>query len=131
LHYHRGNKFFAFASMPRGLHSLSEVPYAPNEDRIAAFLALMPETGTQSFFRGIERIESGHVVTVTPTGLTARRHWQPIRRSIALRRPDEYSEALRDLLEQAVRCRLRGAEDVGSHLSGGVGSAAVAAPAAR
>ena len=131
LHYHRGNKFFAFASMPKGLHALAEVPYAPDEDRISEFLALIPETGTQSFFRGIERVESGHVVTVTPTGLAARRHWQPSRRLAALRRPEEYSEALRDLLDQAVQCRLRGAQNVGAQLSGGFDSAAVAATAAR
>jgi asparagine synthase (glutamine-hydrolysing) len=131
LHYHRGNKFFALASMPKGLHALAEVPYAPDEDRIAEFLALMPETGTQSFFHGIERVEPGYVVTVTPTGLAARRHWQPSRRTIVLRRPEEYSEALRDLLDQAVRCRLRGAQDIGTQLSGGFDSAAVAATAAR
>jgi len=131
LHYHRGNKFFAFASMPKGLHALAEVPYAPDEDRIAEFLALMPETGTQSFFRGIERVESGHMITVTPTGLAARCHWQPSRRPVALRRPEEYSEALRDLLDQAVQCRLRGAQNVGAQLSGGFDSAAVAATAAR
>jgi asparagine synthase (glutamine-hydrolysing) len=131
LHYHRGNGYFAFTSMPKGLHALAEVPYAPDEDRIAEFLVLMPETGPQSFFHGIERIESGHVVTVTPTSLVARRHWQPGRRRVTLHRPDEYAEALRDLLDQAVRCRLRGADDVGAHLSGGLDSSAVAATAAR
>ena len=132
LHYHRGNKFFAFASMPKGLHALADVPYAPDEDRIAEFLVLMPETGRQTFFHGIERVEPGHVVTVTATGLAARRHWQPCRRRrLTLRRPEDYSEALRDLLDQAVSCRLRGAEDVGAHLSGGFDSGAVAATAAR
>ena len=131
LHYHRGNKFFAFASMPKGLHALADVPYAPDEDRIAEFLLLMPEAGTQSFFHGVERVEAGHVVTVMPTGLAARRHWRPSRGPIVLRRPEDYSEALRDLLDQAVRCRLRGTHDVGSHLSGGFDSAAVAATAAR
>jgi asparagine synthase (glutamine-hydrolysing) len=131
LHYHRGNKFFAFASMPKGLHALTEVPFAPDEDRIAEFLVLMPEIGSQSFFRGIERVEPGHIMTVTPTGVAARRHWQPSRRRIKLRRPEDYSEALRDLLDQAVRCRLRGAEDVGAQLSGGLDSAAVAATAAQ
>src|SRR4029079_690021 len=37
LHYHRGDKFLAFASMPKGLHGLADVPYAPDEDRIAEF----------------------------------------------------------------------------------------------
>jgi asparagine synthase (glutamine-hydrolysing) len=131
LHYHRGNKFFAFASMPKGLHALAEVPYAADEDRIAEFLALMIEIGPQSFFQGIERVEPGHVVTVTPTGLVTRRHWQPTRSRIVLKGPTEYAEAVRDLLDQAVRCRLRGAEDVGATLSGGFDSAAVAATAAR
>jgi asparagine synthase (glutamine-hydrolysing) len=131
LHYHRGDKFFAFASMPKGLHALAEVPYAPDEDRIAEFLALMLENGPQSFFQGVERVEPGHVVTVTPTGLVTRRHWQPTRRRIVLNGPAEYAEALRDLLDQSVRCRLRGAEDVGATLSGGFDSAAVAATAAR
>src|SRR5215472_4445152 len=59
LHYHRGNKFFAFASMPKGLHALPDVPYAPDEARVAEFLTLIPETGTQSYFLGIERVEPG------------------------------------------------------------------------
>jgi asparagine synthase (glutamine-hydrolysing) len=131
LHYHRGNTFFAFASMPKGLHALAEVPYAPDEDRIAEFLALIPEAGTQSFFRGIERVEPGHTLAITPTSFVARRHWQPSRRPTALRQPEQYSEALRGLLDQAVQCRLRGAENVGAELSAGFDSAAVAATAAR
>ena len=131
LHYHRSSKFFAFASMPKGLHALPGVPYAPDEERIAESLALLPETGTQSFFVGIERIELGHVVEVTANGVSSRQHWQPRRRHVAFRRPEDYSEALRDLLNQAVQCRLRGAKDVGASLSGGLDSGAVVATAAR
>jgi asparagine synthase (glutamine-hydrolysing) len=131
LHYHRGNKFFAFASMPKGLHALPEVPYAPNEEKMAEFLVLLPETGTQTFFLGVERVEPGHSVVVTDNELTRRRYWQPSRRQIALRRPEDYSDALRELLDQAVKCRLRGAQDVGADLSGGFDSGAVAATAAR
>jgi asparagine synthase (glutamine-hydrolysing) len=131
LHYHRGDRFFAFASMPKGLHALPDVPYALDEERIVEFLMSIPQTGTQSFFLGIERVEPGHVVVVTPNGLAARRHWNPKRQRLSLRRPEEYSDALRDLLEQAVSCRLRGTGDVGAYLSGGLDSGAVAATAAR
>jgi asparagine synthase (glutamine-hydrolysing) len=131
LHYHRGNKFFAFASMPKGLHALPDVPYAPDEERVAECLMLIPETGTRSYFLGIERVEPGHFVTVTPDDLATRRHWQPSKRQIALRRPEDYSEALRDLLDQVVSCRLRGTGDVGVYLSGGFDSGAVATTAAR
>ena len=131
LHYHRGNKFFAFASMPKGLHSIPEIPYASDEERIVEFLARIPNTGTKSFFAGIERVQPGHVVAVTANGLATRRHWQPSRRQIVLRRPEDYSEALRELLDQAVSCRLRGTGEVGADLSGGLDSGAVAATAAR
>jgi asparagine synthase (glutamine-hydrolysing) len=131
LHYHRGNNFFAFASMPKGLHGLPDVPYAPDKQKVAEFLALMPDTGPQSFFRGIERVEPGHVVTVTVNGIAKRRHWQPGNRRIAFSSSEDYSEALRDLLDKAVSCRLRGTGDVGAHLSGGLDSGAVVATAAR
>lgn len=130
LHYHRGHGFFAFASMPKGLHALAEVPYALNEDSIAKFLALLPIRG-QSHFEGVQRVQTGHFVVVTESGITASRHWQPQWRRLSLRGPDEYAEALREKLEQAVHARLRGVGDVGAHLSGGLDSSAVAATAAR
>jgi asparagine synthase (glutamine-hydrolysing) len=131
LHYHRGNKFFAFASMPKGLHALREIPYVPDEERIAEFLILLPETGPKSFFVGIERVEPGHLVSVTASGVTTRRHWKPSESSIKLSRPEDYAEALRHLLDQAVRCRLRGNGDLVANLSGGLDSGAVVATAAR
>lgn len=131
LCYHRGNKFFALASMPKGLHALPEVPRAPDEDSIAELVVLLPDFGTQTSFRGIERVEPGHVVAVTANHLAARRYWQPRRHTVVMRGPEEYGEALRGLLDQAVRCRLRGAQNVGAELSGGLDSGAVAATAAR
>jgi len=132
LHYHRGDRFLAFASMPKGLHALAEIPRGPDEERTAEFLASMPESGSRSYFAGVERVEAGHVVTVTPGGLTARRYWNPSRRRLILANQDDYVDGLRHHLDEAVRSRLRGAENhVGAQLSGGLDSSAVAATAAR
>jgi len=117
--------------MPKGLHALPAVPYEPDEDGLAEYLLLMPSTGTSTYFRGIERVLPGHIVTVTSNDIAARRHWQPKIRPLRLRQTEDYCEALRDHLDQAVKCRLRGAKDVGAHLSGGLDSSAVAATAAR
>jgi asparagine synthase (glutamine-hydrolysing) len=131
LHYHGGDGFFAFASMPKGLHALPAIPYALDEDRIADFLALFHKAGAGSFFQGIERVEPGHVVTVTPGGLTRRRYWNPPVDPIRLK-DGEYVEAIREKLDSAVDARLRGAGDnVASHLSAGLDSSAVTATAAR
>lgn len=132
LHYHRGSVFFAFASMPKGLHALPDIPREPDEERAAEFLAGIPEYGSQSFFRGVERVEAGHIVTVTEKNLAVRRHWNPQRHTLAFPNPDDYVEAFRHHLDQATRVRLRGANGaVGAHLSGGFDSSSVAATAAR
>jgi len=131
LFYHRNPHFFAFASMAKGLHALPEVPYEADEERVVEELALMPDVGSRTFFKGIERVEPGHVVTVTRDRVESRRYWQPAPRRLSLRRPEDYHEALREGFDRAVACRLRGTGDVGAHLSGGLDSSSVTATAAR
>lgn len=132
LHFHRGDGFFAFASMPKGLHALAQVPYAPDRRTVADFLALMPETGGETFFEGIGKVRAGEIASVTPAGTTSRRWWTPQPAPLRLASDRDYAEAMRAELDRAVAVRLRGAGGrVASHLSGGLDSAGIAATAAR
>ncbi len=132
LHYARRDGFFAFASMPKGLHALPEIPAAPDREAVASFLALVPEDGSETFFRGIEKVRTGEIVTVTRDRLNATRWWRPPLKPLGLKRPDDYAEALREHFDRAVAARLRGADSaVAAHLSGGLDSSTVAATAAR
>jgi asparagine synthase (glutamine-hydrolysing) len=131
LHYHRGNGFFAFASMPKGLHALADVPYAPNASASADFMVLMPQAGPDTFFEGISRVEPGHVCIVDPAGLRSHPYWQPRLDPLSLGSDDQYAEALREKIDLAVARRLRGVgSEVGAHLSGGLDSSAVFSAAA-
>lgn len=132
LFWHRGPGFFAFSSMPRGLHALPGVARQADETAVARFVALLPEEGPRSFHAGIQRVQPGHVVTVTPASIASRRYWTPPRRQLRLRSFDDYVEAFRTELDRAVASRLRRAEGgIASHLSGGWDSSAVTATAAR
>ena len=132
LHFHRSGDFFAFASMPKGLHALPEIPPAPDRDMLTRFLALMPEGGTRSYFAGVERVPPGSICIVTPGGISTDRYWQPSRTPLRLSRDRDYEDAVREALDRAVAARLRGADaGVGAHLSGGLDSSGVAATAAR
>ena len=129
LHYHRGNGFFAFASMPSGLHALREVPRRPDLSSVIRFLERAPPSG--SFFEAVERVEPGHILAITPERIVSRRYWNPSRRGPSFRTAAEAQEAFRERLDQAVAARLRGASNrVGAHLSGGLDSSAVATSAA-
>ena len=131
LHFHRGNGFFAFASMGKGLHALPDIPYRPNVDRAADFLALLPERGSHSFFDGVERVEPGHMLVVDRAGQRSLPYWNPDVNPFSGRDAGDYVEEFRHRLDVAVARRLRGQSVVGAHLSAGLDSNAVAATAAR
>lgn len=132
LCYHMAKGFFAFASMPKGLHALAEIPRRPDRTRLAEFVGTVPHHGPSTFYEGVSRVEPGHVVTVSPGEVRSRRYWNPERRELHLARPDDYRDAFRDDLDRAVRSRLRGVDGVvAAHLSSGWDSSAVAATAAR
>ncbi|HEX2764767.1 MAG TPA: asparagine synthase-related protein [Allosphingosinicella sp.] len=131
LFYHRGKGFLAFSSMPRGIHAAG-VERRPALDAAARYLALLYPRGPQSWFEGIERVEPGHVVTLTADSNRSRRFWTPERRELRLGRFEDYVEAFRAELDASVARRLRGAGPVtAAHLSGGWDSGAVTATAAR
>lgn len=132
LHYHRGKGFFAFASMPKGLHALAEIPRVPDDRAVAEFITLMPQSAPRSFFKDIDRVEAGHLVKVTRGGLSLQRYWDPPRPERAKIRSNDYIEGLRHHLDQATRARLRGANGtVGAQLSAGLDSSSVTATAAK
>jgi asparagine synthase (glutamine-hydrolysing) len=131
LYYHRGAGFFAFATMPKGLHALPEIPYAPDEEKVSELLLLTPDWGTQTFFQAVEKVEAGTYVVVDPDKLEVTQHWRPGRATLKLKSADEYADGLRAHLDQAVAACVRGERDVAAHLSSGYDSASVAATAAR
>src|SRR6185437_5826935 len=65
-------------------------------------------------------------------GSRTQRHWNWGRQTLPFKRPDDYVEALRHHLDNAVRSQLRGVNgQVAASLSGGFDSAAVVTTAAR
>ena len=131
LFHHRGRNVFAFATMPKGLHALAEIPRAPDLDYMARAMVVLASEGPATFFAEIARVEPGAMVVVTQDGVIARRWWNPRRETLRLRGQDDYVDAYRAELDAAVGARVRGEREVAAHLSSGFDSAAVAATAAR
>lgn len=132
LYYHSAPGFFAFASMPKGLHALSGIERRPDMSRLADFVGLVPLTGDRSFYDGVKRVEPGHVVTVDGSGIRSRRYWNPALEVLRLATFDAYRDAFRAEIDRAVRVRLRrSGGEVATHLSAGWDSGTVTATAAR
>jgi asparagine synthase (glutamine-hydrolysing) len=113
----------AFASDIRALPG----DRAPRDSVLGPFLArgLMPPID-ESFFAGVHRLPGAHRLRFKDGRVDVRRYWTP--REVAV--PAAYSDAvaaLRELLVDSIRLRLRSDVPVGTSLSGGVDSSAVVA----
>lgn len=132
LHYHTGRGWFAFASMPKGLLALPDVPTGPDPARLLAWQMLLPLLGTNSFYKGVSRLEFGHLAMIDADGrIRDRRYWNPCavpRRSHI--RGNEDADGLREVLDVAVKAQLRGTGGTALMLSGGLDSTALASSAA-
>jgi len=132
LHYAAGGGFFAFSSMPRGLHAIAEVDRCPSIDAATRFTIGASHPPAETFFDGISQVAPGHVVTMRRQEIHDRRWWffrnaEPPPRSL-----HEAAERARELIDQAVADRLRDCGDVvATHLSAGLDSSAVTQSAAR
>jgi asparagine synthase (glutamine-hydrolysing) len=71
-------------------------------------------------------------MTITPTKQTIKRYWHPKKiRKEKLPNRQAYIDRLRELLEDAIKVRMRTAYPVASHLSGGLDSSPIAVLVAR
>ena len=131
-YFHGPGRLFAWASEPRAILTLGEVPHRINEGRIADVLVDQLEgiDKTSTFFEDVFRLPPAHSLTVTPDGMRRQRYWTlEAGPELRLGSDEAYVEAFLDVFQEAVRCRLRGAGTVGSMLSGGMDSGSVVAVA--
>jgi asparagine synthase (glutamine-hydrolysing) len=101
-----------------------------NDLAIADFLLFdLNQDEESTSFAEIRRIPPAHVASWSASRLHLRRYWTlPIDEPIHLRRSSDYVEWFRELLDAAVRDRMR-SDRVGIFMSGGVDSSTLAAAA--
>lgn len=135
FYYTLTDRWFAFASEIKGLLALPEIPKVLNRTKIAAYLTDQfwdSADSTTTFYEGVVRLPPAHWMTISPDGMFLQHYWNPQDApDVRLNADGEYAEAYRERFEEAVRCRLRSLHPIGSTLSGGLDSSAVACVARR
>ena len=130
LYYHLGPDFLAFASDIAALWRIPDVPRALADAMVGRMLihAMDPRPGGTPY-TGISSLPGGHALSVTHTGeVDLRRYWIPTADPAHVGRDEAYYiKAYRDVLGEAVACRIRRlAAPPGLQLSGGFDSSAIA-----
>ena len=132
LYYHQGNDRLIVSSQLAPLVDLFGVPRDLDEEYIAGCMSRGPRVGLTPY-RHIQALKPAHLLTVFEScRLTEERYWglDP-HAEIHFQRDEEYEEAFRYHVRNAVRAPLRTDLPVMIELSGGLDSSTVACVAAE
>lgn len=127
FYYHYApDTLLVLASELKAILTVPGVPQQISEARLRDFLALNFEDQVATTYQKIHRIPPAHWMVVDRHGFHVERYWQlDPDAELHLASDDAYAQRFRDLFIEAVRCRVRSAFPVGSHLSGGLDSSSV------
>jgi asparagine synthase (glutamine-hydrolysing) len=126
---------FCFASEIKALLAVPGIEAEIDPLALDQIFTLWTPIAPRTIFRGISEVLPGHVMVVENGEARSWPYWE-LSYPDAAAGPDsrgagEIAEALRELLEDATRIRLRADVEVGSFLSGGLDSSTISALAAR
>jgi asparagine synthase (glutamine-hydrolysing) len=129
--FHKGEGFFAFAAEIKGLWALPETPRELCDANLISALCFdwSGEPG-RTDYEAIWGVPGGTVMTVSADGaVTSRRYWEPHADPAHVGRDEAYYvKAYREVLAEAVACRLRRADyPAGLLMGGGFDSSAICA----
>jgi asparagine synthase (glutamine-hydrolysing) len=120
----------AFASETKALMATGMVDPSIDPRAVGQLLTLGFVQGPRTFFEGVRRLSPGHWLTWEAGRIESRRYWDVPLTPLAERPQQsatEWSEGLKDKLDETVRLHLRSDVPVAAWLSGGIDSSAVAA----
>jgi asparagine synthase (glutamine-hydrolysing) len=134
FHARHGGTFF-FASEIKALLAVPGIEVGIDPLALDQIFTVWSPIPPRTIFRGISEVLPGNVMVVEDGEVRSWAYWE-LSYPDAAAGPDrrgesEIAEALRDLLEDATRIRLRADVEVGSFLSGGLDSSTISALAAR
>lgn len=125
LFYWRQGGAFAFCSEIKGLFTLSHVDKTINPESLAQVFTFWTTISPNTAFKNIYELPPGHYMTVNDSEIKIERYWSqefPGNERSASRDFDSAVEEFTDLINDAVRIRLRADVPVAAYLSGGLDS---------
>ncbi len=134
LFYSRLNGLLVFASEVKALHALG-VAAAWDQQGFFEAVTLDASLAGRTLFRDVSELLPGQYLLADANGVTIRTYWDfnyPLADSTQpSRSDDEYAHEFLELLDEAVRIRLRAEVRVGCYLSGGIDSSSILALMSR
>lgn len=125
LFYWYQNSSFAFCSEIKGLFSLDGIERSINADSLIQIFTLWTTITPNTPFKNIFELQPGHSMIINSNGMKVQKYWSMNFSSERENSSRNFSDAINqldELLNDAVKIRLRADVPVGAYLSGGLDS---------
>ena len=129
--YRFDERGLAFASEPRALFVDRQVRAEADPHALGDYLTFGYVPGAASAFKGLHKLPPAHTLLLHDSKLTVERYWSIHYRPKLVRPAAELLEELDNLIDDAVRIRMRSDVPLGALLSGGIDSSLVVAHMVR
>jgi asparagine synthase (glutamine-hydrolysing) len=130
LYWARHGGSLVFASELKAILQLGELPAQLDWDSVHHLFTFLTTPPDRSIVQGVAKLEPGSMLIASRNGyVSSRRYWRARFEPDHGRSEDEWVEALREALDDAVRSHMVSDVPLGAFLSGGVDSGAVVASA--
>jgi asparagine synthase (glutamine-hydrolysing) len=135
LYWARAGSRLLFGSEIKAILASGLVPAAADERKLPELLSTRYLSGTETLFKGINRLMPGHTLVFEDGTVSTRQYWDVPAGGrddhVPAARDRDLVQQFRDTLEHSVRIRLMADVPLGMFLSGGLDSSAIAALMSR
>ena len=135
LYWARAGSRLLFGSEIKAILASGLVPAAADERKLPELLSTRYLSGTETLFKGINRLMPGHTLVFEDGTVSTRQYWDVPAGArddhVPAARDRDLVQQFRDTLEHSVRIRLMADVPLGMFLSGGLDSSAIAALMSR
>jgi len=133
LYYSLSGGSFVFGSEIKALFRHPDLAPRLNREELARYFTFLSVPPPNTLFEGIQKLRAGHTLLIREgrEPSSPRRYWSPVENDHPPASEGDLVAELRELLTDAVKCRLMSDVPFGAFLSGGVDSSAIVAIMAK
>ncbi len=131
FYYFETAREFLFASEIKALFRHPVPDPKVDHEGLQDYMNLQYCMGDKTLFKGVKRLEPGCSLVWQEGGLTVKRYWDLQFSTSHSHNTSEAVSAVQEIFADAVRLRLRSDVALGTHLSGGLDSSAIACQAVK
>jgi asparagine synthase (glutamine-hydrolysing) len=126
LFYSYENQTFIFSSEIKGILADDKFENNINYDYLKKVCGYLSPDYNETVYDKIFKVAPGESITIKNNQLTKKTYWRlDTVKETHLSSPSEYLSKIKELMEEAVKCRLRTSFQVGTELSGGLDSSTI------